>query len=61
MEEKLYPVSAVILCKRLVKILWRIDPMLSGDSQQRPGCWLATHVPVARQQILDNATVQQQE
>jgi hypothetical protein len=39
-------------------ILWRIDPLLSSDSvnsdvsEQR----LCKHVPVARQQILNNAT-----
>jgi hypothetical protein len=39
-------------------ILWRIDPFLSGDSVNMTVATqrLGKHVPVARQQIINNAT-----
>jgi hypothetical protein len=41
----------------ILKILWRIDPLLNSDSGQQ----LGKHVPIARQQILNNATTEQQQ
>jgi hypothetical protein len=40
-------------------LLWRIDPLLSGDSVNSDfsGQRLGKHVPVARLQILNNVTV----
>jgi hypothetical protein len=42
-----------------MNLLWPIDPLLSGDSVNSDRFWATDgkHVPVARQQILNNATV----
>jgi hypothetical protein len=40
-------------------VLWRIDPLLSGDSvNSAQGQRFRKHVPFARHQILNNVTVE---